>query len=231
MIIEDAPLSALPADESAALETLEGELAPLFDRASTTLLSDDPWLSLTPSERAHLYLRFARYHLLRTADAHAHIQRVAALRKAEAPWRLALDNMQRADCGVIMHFEKARGFDGEVLAYSPARAYYKPDIDHERQKTALRTFFEYIAYREGGRRAASIVLVLDLDDIGRKNVDLTATRAGIRLFLEQYPEMFKKIVVTSYPTWIYGSKFCEHALPFFRFFSCFFCYRIQSHAN
>lgn len=104
-----------------------------------------------------------------------------------------------------------RGSDGEVLLYSPVRFYVKGQVDHASQKTAVKTFFEHMVYMKEGPLALSSIAVLDFKGMSMKNVDLVATKNGIRVFVDYYPELFKKIFVINYPSWLHGSKF-----------SCFF---------
>lgn len=114
--------------------------------------------------------------------------------------------MTGAAAGIPVLRLEGRGRDGEVLLYSPARFYIKADVDHAAQEVAVKTLFENMMYMKNGPLALSSVMVLDFEAMSLRNVDLIATKNGIRVFADYYPELFKKILVINYPRWLHGSK-------------------------
>lgn len=111
-----------------------------------------------------------------------------------------------AAAGIPILQVDAVGTDGEVLLYSPAKLYVKQEVDHPSQEIAIKTFFEQLLYAEGGPRGRSGVVVLDFQDMCMRNVDLVATKNGIRIFTDFYPDVFKKVLIVNYAKWLYGSK-------------------------
>lgn len=205
--LDDAPLAALPASESTALSKLEALVSKeLFSSSSAVLHHNDPWLHLPATNRRALSLRFLRFHCLSVDAALAQMLRVAAWRRDDRPWERPVKAMVGPAAGIPALRVGATGSDGEALLYSPAKFYIKQEIDHAKQDVAIKTFFEQLLYAEGGPRCRAGVIVLDFQDMHMRNVDLLATKNGIRIFTDYYPEIFKKILVVNYAKWLYGSK-------------------------
>lgn len=207
--IIDAPLNNLPPKEAKAITDLETRLSSLFKSSSnsicgSSLHADDPWLSLPTMNRHYLLLRFARYHLLNVKNAEDHIRRVASWRSSSQPWTLGLEVVKQPQAGLPIHITSARGSDGEVLAYFPARVLVRAEVDHAVQQSAIEAFFEHCLYAQDGPQGASGVLIVDFANLAMKNVDIIAGRNGIRIFLECYPEAFKRIIIFNCPKWIHG---------------------------
>lgn len=215
-IVEDAPLKALPAAEEEVITHLQERLQALLEGPKSPLHAQDPWRTLTDRERKYLYLRFARYHVLNTDRAETHIRRVADWRTKDRPWETDVAICSGVKAGLPFQlFTNARGCDGEILLYLPARLYIRANVDHAVQQLALKTLFEFCLYASEGCRAASGVYVLDFSGLCFKNVDLVASKNAIRIFQSNYPEPFKRLLCINYPKWIYGSKFCSFFLFLF----------------
>lgn len=204
--VDDAPLGSLPECEATVLKTLDGRLSLLFDAAQSTLHESDPWRTLPENLRLCLLLRFLRYHLLNVDKAQEHIMRVAKWRLTECPWEKSLSCVKGKQNGIPILEADIRGKNNEILIYLPAKRYVKAEVDHHAQELAIQTFFEHCAYAEDGYRASCAVLLFDFTDMLMKNVDLTASRYAIKIFLDYYPEAFHRIFLVNYPKWLYGSK-------------------------
>lgn len=120
--------------------------------------------------------------------------------------------MRGPAAGLPLLLLDARGSDGDVLLYSPTQFYIKSEVDHASQEIAVKTLFENIVYMKEGPLALSSVAVLDFEGMSVRNVDLRATRNGIRIFTDYYPELFKKIFVINFPRWLHKSKFLRSSL-------------------
>eukprot|EP00177_Eucheuma_denticulatum_P006955 GFKZ01012648.1.p1 GENE.GFKZ01012648.1~~GFKZ01012648.1.p1 ORF type:complete len:288 (-),score=23.69 GFKZ01012648.1:139-1002(-) len=204
--IEDAPLSDLPASESEPLSSLYNRfVTEILPPSADILHANDPWSNL-PTENAQcICLRFLRYHLLDAEAAFTHLVKVAHWRKTDQPWQHAPKTMRGLSAGLPVIQIAGRGTDGEALVYSPGRHYMKSKVSHTQQATALKTFFETLLYSKDGPKALSCVVVFDFENMSMRNMDLIATKNGIRIFADFYPEAFKKILVVNYPRWLHGT--------------------------
>lgn len=205
--LEDAPLDALPASEVKPLATLEAKICDKVFSSPGLLHSSDPWRMLSPTHRRSLFLRFLRYQTLNVDKAAAHIERVARWRAEERPWTLPASAMCGPRAGLPMLELGIRGMDAEILMYGLAKHYVKAEVDHAAQQEAIKVMFEQLFYVPTGSLGRSGVLIVDFNELSMRNVDLVATKNGIRIFLNYYPEMFKKIMLINYPKWIYGSTY------------------------
>lgn len=213
--VEDAPLKDLPDEEANIVQTLSKRLSNIFT-SHTYLDRSDPWLTLSETERAYLYLRFARYNLLNVDKSEACVRSVALWRRDHKPWILSLVDYAVEKAGIPVFLSKIRGYDNEVLVYSPVCMYVRSKIDHRMQENATKAFFEHMLYTPGYRRASGAVVVVDFENLSQQNVDLVAARKTIRIFRSYYPESMIRIIFINYPTWWYGSKYSS-IVSFFLF--------------
>lgn len=205
--VDDAPLNSLPACELTPLKRLEAALhADIFAPTCTLLHPRDPWRALAPPNRRALALRFLRFHLLQEAAALEHARRVAAWRAADRPWERPLKAMSGPAAGLPVLPLHPPGRNGDVLVYSPARAYVRAQVNHAAQEEAVKTFFESLFYAQGAQKSLSAVVVLDFHGMSMSNVDLVGTKNGIRIFADFYPDVFSKVLVVNYARWLHGSK-------------------------
>lgn len=204
--IEDAPLSDLPNSESEPLSSLYNRfVTEILPPKASILHANDPWSNLPSKNAQCICLRFLRYHLLNAEAAFTHLAKVAQWRTTDQPWQRAPKTMRGLSAGLPVIQVAGYGNDGEALVYSPGRHYMKSKVNHALQATALKTFFETLLYSKDGPKALSCVAVFDFENMSMRNMDLIATKNGIRVFADFYPEAFKKILVVNYPRWLHGT--------------------------
>ncbi|CAN8068141.1 unnamed protein product [Agarophyton chilense] len=207
-IVEDAPLEALPESEASALTALQARTKHTFSSPHNNLHPEDPWRTLTQNQVDLLLLRFLRYNLLQVESSFTHVCKVAAWRTDECPWNFGLELLQNRKAGVPILSDVIRGRDDEVLLFIPCRHYDKSIIDRKLQTTAIKAFFESYLYATGGLKASSAVMLVDFSGLHLKQVDLTALKNSINIFLSYYPEVLQKVILVNYPRWIHGTWKC-----------------------
>lgn len=199
---EDAPLDALPAAERSGLAELSARFSSAL--ASSDLGADDAWRHLTARQTDELCLRFLRLHNLQVDKADAQIRRVVAWRAAQQPATWRLKDVQGRHVGIPLAVLDARGLDDELLIYAPVQWYVRSAVDHAAQETGVKALFEQLVYARDGRQARCGIMIVDFEALSYRNVDLVATKNGIGIFINYYPEVMKRILFVNFPKFMKG---------------------------
>lgn len=202
-IATDAPLSALPTHERAALAALDAELSGALQQLVEKLPCDDPWrhMHTNDASRRHHLLRFLRFNSLDVAKASAHIQAMLRWRVESRPTLIPADCVHGLRAGMPVARLRAVGAGGELLFFAAAARYVRKAAVGVEQLRATTRMFEDVVHADGCGRAAAVV---DFSAFGARHVDVVGLKRGVSLYVDYYPEAFYKVLLVNYPKLLYA---------------------------
>lgn len=211
---DDAPLSALPANERAALDALILLVEPLLSSSLSALPSCDPWNQLRDDAelRNHVLLRLLRFNGLSAERAACQLRSTLAWRAKSRIAEQPCGTMHGMAAGIPLSLLEPVGEGGARLFFAAAEQYVKRDADRAVQEVGVARMFEYMLYDVDGPRAKRCNVVVDFTGFSVKNVDLIGMKTSVTTYLDYYPDVFHKILLINYPKFLYGGTIrCSRA--------------------
>lgn len=208
LVPTDAPLHLLPDYEQAALDQLRDRTENVVEELSKTLPECDSWSRLSSHSHSQLrdeiLLRFLRYNVLNVDKSAVQMEGALKWRRQSMVATLSEDVMKGLQVGIPIAQVTDCNEQGEALYICVSSAYAKAQVDHEKQTTATGKMFDFIMYDLNGPQVKHGFIIVDFTDVGLSNIDLIAVKNGIVVFLNYYPDVFRKIIFFNYPRIVYG---------------------------
>lgn len=214
----DEPLANLPEHEQTALTKLVELCNPMIAEEIVELPDCDQWKLLMDGQheelKCEILLRFLRYNALSVDKAYTQMQAAIRWRVKTDVASLSNDVFGGTEVGIpIVQITPKPNDDGDVLYVSLGEAYVKREIVHPKQEIGVGKLFDYILYDVSGPMAKNGFIVLDFTNLSIQNIDLVSLKNGCLIFLNYFPDIFRKILLVNYHRVIYGVwKFIQPVL-------------------
>lgn len=215
----DAVLECLPPHEARKLEEFREAAGIIFDEESPKLSLHDSWHKLNDADerqttkRDEMLLRVLRYNSLDVEKAGIQIRRTLEWRASMELCAKSTDVMMEPSAGLSVVPICVGKRPGDILMFSPARAYIRRNIDYEKQRIGIAKMFDHIVYDETGPQACRVTVVVDFSDMCVKNVDIFGLRNGINIYLNHFPDLFDRVLLLNYPKFIHGGTLLHFTTP------------------
>lgn len=210
-ITQEQPTQTHRTDKhNSVLEQLKARGSSAFEHAASELPTDDPFRCLLTQKhrdlRDDILLRFLRFNDFDLDKTIRQLQSTLTWRAQTSISSTDLSVIRGSASGIPLARIGNTTENGDTLFFAAAECYDRSRIDRAVQKVGVARMFEHMLYDSGGPRAKRGTVVVDFSGFGTRHVDISGLRTGVATYMNYYPEVFEKVLLTNYPKLLYGGK-------------------------
>jgi len=151
-----------------------------------------------------LLLRFLRYNSRDINKASDQFRKFLHWRAEKHVYNYTDDDLRGKSAGLPIHIHDVTGtVSGDTcgLIFTSAKHYVKKEVDSDTHERGVIRVFEKLFF---DLKASSAITIVDFSGVTISQCDIQRMKIDIIIFLNYYPETFRKFLFINYPKFIYG---------------------------